>query len=231
MSGKRELLDGDFDYSSYLDPSSDKYKRRVQAYNHEYNRLKKYLPPQGRLLDIGCGIGSFSELFGDEWEKYGIEVSKSAKEIAIQKGINFDINSCEKGSFDLIVFRGSLHYMEPTEILSYSNMMLKRGGIIAFLATPNTSSIYYKLFKNLPFLEKDIKHYLISDKELRTLLERMNMDILEINKPYFNTPYARPIRDFLFFIFNLFGARLKFPFYGNMFELFARKRAVNEGFY
>jgi predicted TPR repeat methyltransferase len=230
MSKKRGLLDNNFDYSTYLDPTSDKYKWRVQTYNQEYNRLKKHLPSKGRLMDIGCGLGLFTELFGDEWEKYGIELSDYAKEIATQKGINFDIKSCDEGSFDLIIFRGSLHYMEPFEIISYSNRMLKTGGIIAFLAAPNSSSIYYKIFNDLPFLEKDIKHFLISDKELRILLEEMNMEMLEINKPYIKTPYARPIRDLLFFIINLFGARLKFPFYGNMFELFARKSAGEKGY-
>jgi 2-polyprenyl-3-methyl-5-hydroxy-6-metoxy-1,4-benzoquinol methylase len=230
MFKKRELLDSNYDFSTYIDPNSNKYKWRVQSYNQEYNRLKKYLPSKGRLLDIGCGLGSFSELFGDEWEKYGIELSDSAKKIATQKGINFDIKACEEGSFDLIIFRGSLHYMEPFEIISYSNKMLKTGGIIAFLAAPNTASIYYKLFKDLPMLEKDIKHFLISDKELRIMLEKMNMEMLEINKPYLKTPYARPIRDLIFFIINLFGARFKFPFYGNMFELFARKSAGDKAF-
>lgn len=225
MNKQKELLDSNYDFSTYLDPNSNKYKWRLQAYNQEYSRLKKYLPSKGRLLDIGCGLGAFSELFGKEWEKYGIELSDSAKEIATRKGINFDINSCDEGSFDLIVFRGSLHYMEPFEIISYSKKMLKTNGIIAFLAAPNTASIYYKLFNNLPMLEEDIKHFLFSDKELRILLKMMNMEMLEINKPYIKTPYARPIRDILFFIINLFGARLKFPFYGNMFELFARKSA------
>jgi SAM-dependent methyltransferase len=230
MSNERALLDSNYDFSTYLDPTSDKYKWRIQTYNQEYSRLKKYLPSKGRLLDIGCGLGSFAELFGDDWEKYGIELSDYAKKEAAQKGINFDIKSCEEGSFDLIIFRGSLHYMEPLEIISYSNKMLKTGGIIAFLAAPNPSSIYYKLFNDLPFLEKDIKHFLISDKELRQLLEDLNMKMLEINKPYLNTPYARPFRDLIFFIINLFGARLKFPFYGNMFELFARKNVGDKGF-
>ncbi|QGQ94675.1 class I SAM-dependent methyltransferase [Paenibacillus psychroresistens] len=229
MLNQKELLDGNYDFSTYIDPTSNKYKWRVQTYNQEYSRLKKFLPSKGRLMDIGCGLGTFSELFGDDWEKYGIELSDYAKSVATQKGINFDIKACEEGSFDLIVFRGSLHYMEPLEILSYSNKMLKPGGIIAFLAAPNTSSIYYKLFNDLPMLEKDIKHFLISDKELRKILEEMNMVMLEINKPYLNTPYARPIRDFGCFIINLFGARLKFPFYGNMFELFARKNAGDKG--
>lgn len=211
-------------FREYTDFSEDNYRKRLLSYRQELKRLQPYIPSGGRLLDIGCGVGAFTELFGSEWEKFGIEVSDYARNIAAQRGIRFDLESCEEESFDLIVFRGTIHYMDHADRVTYAHKLLKKGGVLAFLATPNTASLYYKFFKSLPMLEENIEHNLTSDNQLRKLVEKIGFQVHRVNKPYLTTPYARPMKDMAYFVANLFGAKRKFAFYGNMFELIARKQ-------
>lgn len=196
---------------------------REKMYTLELKRLLKY-KNSGRILDVGCGLGLFLDLFDDKWDKYGVEVSSEASSVCQQKGIKMDGYDYPDNFFDVIVFRGSIQHIDtPLYVIKKCFDILKKGGIIAFLATPNTNSICYKLFEDLPMIDPKYNFVLFSDKMLKQILENFGFEILELYYPYIETPYAKPLRDFIYFILRLFGFKKKFAFYGNIMECYAKK--------
>ena len=211
-------------YLPYIDQTDKRYIKRKKEYLREYKRMKNYIPNNGKLLDIGCGTGDFVNVFGENWLKFGKEVSDYAISIAKENGINFNIDKEDEGTFDLVILRGSIHYFEDQDyILNYSRKMLKTNGILMILATPNAGSIYYRIFHDLPMLEKDKQHFLLTDKMLIEKLKNHKFDILKVNKPYFRTSYTNIFKDLLYFILRLLKFNVASAFYGNMIECVARK--------
>lgn len=202
--------------------------KRKQMYLQEFTRLQKYfdLSRGGKVLDIGCGTGDFLSLFGSNWEKFGIDISDWAIQIANRKGIitNFELKDA---LFDLIVFRGTIqHIPDPISRIGETYYWLKVNGGLVFLATPNTNSIYYRLFNSLPFISEPYNFLLPSDLMLKQILINFGFRIMGFEYPYRDTPYARPIRDFCAFILKFLKIKpnIKFPFYGNLMECYAVKR-------
>ena len=211
---------------------TSEYKRDVEKrekmYRLELERVKKYVKnfsAGGRALDIGCGRGEFLALLGGQWEKYGIEVSDHARAIAEKNGVITDFEP-QDDFFDLIIFRGTIqHIPDPVYKISECWYWLKPGGAIVFLATPNTHSLIYRLFKNLPMIGEHLNFLLPSDKVLRQTLSNFGFTDILFEYPYWHTPYARPIQDFISFFLRLFRLKkkLNFAFPGNMLEAYARK--------
>jgi SAM-dependent methyltransferase len=50
---------------------------RKTSYHREIQKLSKYLS-HGRILDVGCGMGTFLDHFSSGWEKHGCDVSSYA---------------------------------------------------------------------------------------------------------------------------------------------------------
>ncbi len=201
---------------------------REQMYLQEFERLKAYVngvEKGGAVLDIGCGRGEFLSLFNEKWEKYGIEVSDHAIIIAKKNGVT--VNEEPKDNFfDLIIFRGTIqHIPDPISKISECYYWLKKGGTIVFLATPNTHSLVYRLFQDLPMIDERLNFLLPSDKILRQTLSNFGFTDIRFTYPYLGTPYAHPLRDLWSFCVQLMrmNKKPKFPFYGNMLECYAKK--------
>ena len=102
--------------------------------------------PKGKILDIGCGDGSFLKIAQSlGWHAVGIEVDSKAVNSAIEKGINAKQGTYEdlkktNEKYDCIVCSHVIeHVHEPIELL---NIMLERladGGTI-LLSCPNSLS-------------------------------------------------------------------------------------------
>src|SRR3989344_4627542 len=82
--------------------------KRAESFKLETKFINKYID-RGILVDVGCSTGEFLDALKWEGEKYGMEVTDYAINIAKKKGIKFDkdILSCEN-FFDLIVYRGTI---------------------------------------------------------------------------------------------------------------------------
>lgn len=202
-------------------------KKRELSYIQEYGRIKKYVR-SGKALDIGCGMGNFLNTFEIGWEKYGIEISDFAANEAKRNGIKIiDYADGYENFFDLIIFRGVIQHLDtPLYTLKQAIAMLKPGGYIIFLATPNSNSLYYKLFGTLPMLD-DKRNFLIpSDTMIKNILKNFGFDIKEVYYPYIDSPYASYILDHLKFIANCFGFHYKFSFWKNMMEIYAQKKGT-----
>jgi SAM-dependent methyltransferase len=184
----------------------------------------------GKVLDIGCGGGEFLSFLQEKgWEAYGTEVRPEVREIAEKRGIIFNDYNYDAGYFDLIIMRGVIQHIENIEeILAISYKLLKQGGILAILANPDTGSICYRLFKEMPALtggqHRTPVYRAWRKKELISFLDRLGFNILSTRSPYIGTPYAHPSKDVASFILRLFGVRKVFPFWGNMIEVYSIKQ-------
>lgn len=211
----------------YFDQYYVRDTKRETMYLQERDRILEYFPHGGVILDIGCGVGGFLQTFDDRWEKYGVEPSEFAAEKAKKKGVTI-IQSASVGNFDqfdVVVLRGSLqHIAFPMESLVQAHRVLKSGGLLVILATPDTDSLVYKLWGNLPALDAPRNWVLFGNKMLTNILTRLGFDDIKVLHPYLDTPYANPLPDFCKFFVSLFFGWRKFAFPGNMMEVYAVKR-------
>jgi len=216
-------LDLKSEYEKDYFSKRDSDNRRILSYQIEYEKILSYVKG-GSVLDIGCGLGEFLELFGKDWNKYGIEISQYASSISERKNIKMIDFDFDFNSMDLIIFRGTIQHLDkPLWSIQKCINMLKPNGYIVFLATPNTNSIYYRLFKSLPALDPKRNFMLPSDKMLKQILENLGLSVIEIRYPYRNTPYSNLLLDHLNFLLKLIGFDRNFAFWGNMMECYAKK--------
>lgn len=202
------------------------------SFQQERDYLKYYLGEkvfqEGLLLDVGCSTGEFIEAIG--WNvknAYGMEISTYARAIAEKKGIKFDRHIFNtEDYFDLIVFRGTIQYLpNPFDYMKAAFVALKSGGHVVFLATPNSNSIYYCLFKTLPFLEEHLNYLIPCDKSLTMNLKNCGFKILDVDFPYLKSPYSRLISDHLKFLKKLvFRTDDRFAFWRSSMNVLAKKK-------
>lgn len=108
-------------------------------FKSELNRNAK-----GRLLDIGCGLGTFLSLAQKQgWETFGTELSEEASQFAQKKqGLNVFCGDLKKASyleesFDVITLWNVLDHMEnPLAELFKMKKILRKGGVL-FIRLPN----------------------------------------------------------------------------------------------
>jgi SAM-dependent methyltransferase len=115
---------------------------RSDGLRQEAQILKTHIH-KGRLLDIGCDLGDLFQWFaGEEWERYGFEVSPSAAEFAsathqakVYPG-TIHAYSYPGQSFDLVTILDTLYYVDnPGKDLQEIRRLLKPDGILAIEIT------------------------------------------------------------------------------------------------
>lgn len=206
----------------FIDRGNDDLRDIMQT--QEFKRLSKLIPNKGTVLDIGCGRGEFLALFGKRWVKYGTEVSRFAIAKAKKKGVIFKIPS-KNNFFDVILFRGTIqHLNNPFYEIEKRVSQLKPGGYMIFLATPNAGGLYYRIFQDLPMLVPNKNFFIPSSSVLTQSLKNYGLKIKKVYFPYRETPYAKPLRDYLFFVLRILMIyKKKHAFPGNMMEIYAQK--------
>lgn len=202
--------------------------KRHQMYLAERGRIEAF-KPGGRILDVGCGIGAFLDVFDPtKWDRYGVDVAEVA--IAKARELGIKVNDFGRaydypdGFFDVIVLRGSLQLIPtPFAVLETCIRLLAPGGYLVLLSTPNSNSPYYRRFKTLPFLTPSANFLIPSDIMMKHALTNFGLTVEKLYYPYIEGPYARPLLDHLYYALSFFGVRKKFPFWRSAMELYARK--------
>lgn len=143
---KQQLQLGNEDFH-YMFKSMNKVPRltKVLAYLKEY-------PLKGKLLDIGCGDGSFAELLRRiGYDVWGIEVDKQLSNLAKKRGVktihgSFLKRFPFKSNFFDILFAGEVieHTIDDDYFLHECFRVLKKGGLLV-LTTPNLVSLGNRL--------------------------------------------------------------------------------------
>jgi ubiquinone/menaquinone biosynthesis C-methylase UbiE len=100
-----------------------------------------------RILDIGCGDGSFIIKFKKHCETFGVDISQNAIKIAKEAGIStYELDvSCEKLPFQDeyfdIIYMGDVieHLINPDFAINEVARVIKTNGFLV-LSTPNLAS-------------------------------------------------------------------------------------------
>jgi 2-polyprenyl-3-methyl-5-hydroxy-6-metoxy-1,4-benzoquinol methylase len=138
-----------------------------------------------KLLDIGCGNGSFIErMNGLGWETTGIDFDKDAVKYCIKKGLNAikgDLKdlSFPPESFDVISLNHVIeHLYDPADIIQECYRILKPGGELV-ITTPNAESWMFNLwFKDSWYALQAPAHlHIFSLKNLTALLKNKGFEI------------------------------------------------------
>jgi 2-polyprenyl-3-methyl-5-hydroxy-6-metoxy-1,4-benzoquinol methylase len=134
---------------------------------------------QGRLLDFGCGGGSFLARMADQgWKVVGLDVSETTVQTITQKlGLKAHVGTLphpqlKPCSFDVITMWHSLeHVHQPLATLSAAYELLAPGGRL-LIAVPNIQSWPYAWFGKCWFgldLPRHLTHF--EPKTLKRIVE------------------------------------------------------------
>ena len=157
--------------------------KNIQKYSNErlkiINRINSgFIADRMKLLDIGCAYGPFlveSSMFG--YVPSGVEIIPEAAEyVRSEFGFNVFTGFFEDAVFDMpfdvvTMWYVIEHFLNPGEVLTRVNRLLKTGGIFAF-STPSSSGISVRkkkedFFNNSPMDHITIWNPLISPLVLK----------------------------------------------------------------
>ena len=117
--------------------------------NRYYSRLaRRYAPSQGRVLELGCGMGHLLSWLVDSYQVFGSDINQWALAQAsknVPQG-NFVLLSADmpyafpEAVFDVVIAKHVVeHLRNPDQAVAEMSRVLKPAGILV-LATPNLSS-------------------------------------------------------------------------------------------
>jgi 2-polyprenyl-3-methyl-5-hydroxy-6-metoxy-1,4-benzoquinol methylase len=189
---------GDDKLYKALQKKDETYYRK---WNWEHDTAHRVIKKGDKVLEVGCGTGSFLErLAAEGFDVYGLELNNEAVKVCRQKGLtvyNELLNTHLKNNYqayDMVCsFQVLEHIPHPRVYIQECIDAVKPGGKIIF-AVPNSHPYLFKRDKyhttNLP------PHHmgLWSEKAFSNLSGYFNMDVVEIKieelfakKQYLNT--------------------------------------------
>jgi len=226
-------------FKSTIDPEgrarsiANERSLRVSRFQHEVGALHK-IRKDGRLLDIGCGLGFFLEALGNDYDAVGIDWSHPVIEMLNSSPLRvvegrFPHHPFEKGEFDIVTLHGVLDLLpDPMGTLYAVRDLLKINGLI-MLSLVNFNSIASKIYREGFRLLGPNHLYYFTPKLIQRYLKHAGFYLLKIEYPYFGTEFADPLRHSIKIITDWWalhilrqnGVRISPPFYGNTMRVFA----------
>jgi len=137
--------------------NNEEYTKKKYVENHNggyfvYDYISKFLKTNS-LLDIGCGDGYFLEKYKDI-NPTGIELSKAATEICLNKGLNVKNIPIEdfktEKKFDAILAVDVLEHVNDIRFVcnKIKNLLSYSGIFIVVLPNPNSLKVKLGLVEN-----------------------------------------------------------------------------------
>lgn len=187
--------------------------------------LKIYNPkPEERVLDLGCGWGTFdfvlsprvSEIVGLDFSSKSVEICNKLLEEKKLDNVKFVCANAAKtglepGSFDLIISADLFEHIYPDDfelVMDECKRLLKPGGKLA-IWTPNRGHILEILKNHDILIERDISH--VDYKSMDRLVKSCESRGLKIVKKYYaesHIPVINFIEKMLLKIVPIFRRRI-----------------------
>jgi SAM-dependent methyltransferase len=167
---------------------TDDQLRKRDFFRRRAERLFERMPAQGRLLDIGCAIGT--ELAAGKehgWQVTGLELAESSVRIARQAG--FQVHSAPltevgfaDGSFDLITMNHVLEHVAHTpSFMREVRRILSNDGLL-FISLPNVSAWKFYVRRGSYAWTFHHDHFIhFSVNTLSRFLNRYGFEVMEIS--------------------------------------------------
>lgn len=171
--------------ASYTDYSQDKEVLKPEI-RKRISQIKRYIN-KGRLLDVGCALGFFLAQASEDFDVYGVEISKYAADYAREKldlpviNKKFLEAEFENEFFDCITFWDTIeHLPDPTANLKKAYNLLKSNGLLV-LSTGDIDSFVSKLMGQRWHLLLPPQHiYYFSQETIKKLLTKTGFKVIEI---------------------------------------------------
>ena len=147
------------------------------------------LKDEGRLLDVGCGDGSFLVLMRSiGWQVSGIEPDPAAAKVARDRhGLDVSVGNIEdvdlpEAVYDAITMQHVIeHVHEPIGVLERTYAALKPGGVLS-IRTPNLDSLGHVRFRDMWMHMDPPRHLrLFIPSTLSTCVERAGFTVLDVH--------------------------------------------------
>jgi SAM-dependent methyltransferase len=150
-------------------------------------RIERYLPGRGALLDLGCWVGFLLAEGRDRgWETLGVEPSTFASAYARDR-LGLEVHTAELFSaelplaaFDAVALGDVIeHLPQPGEALERIASLLRPGGVL-WMALPDAGSRVARALGARWWSVIPTHTQYFTRDSLRTLLERRGYEVLEI---------------------------------------------------
>lgn len=205
--------------------------RRMRSFALEAKFMSQYAQNTGTVCDVGCSTGEFLKFINWQGKKFGIEINSFAADEAKKASIHIieDLQDT-LDIFDVVILRGTIqHLPSPFETIKMAFDKLRPGGVLFLIATPNTDSIYFRIFGDLPAFDFPRNYWLPGFKQLKIVCEREGFIFSGVQYPYLNSGYASRW-DFIKFLTRIIvrSSRLGCAFPRNMMNLAFSKPITKE---
>jgi 2-polyprenyl-3-methyl-5-hydroxy-6-metoxy-1,4-benzoquinol methylase len=170
-------------YHYYLETKNEDER----TFEERINLIEKHSKP-GKLLDVGCSIGTFSIVARNQgWEVFGVDINTQSVNYC-RENLKLDVKAGDfekldfpEGFFDVIIMNDFLeHVNSPSKALKKANSFLKKGGLI-FIVTPKIDSLMAKISKDKWLHLKPNEHiFYFSAKTMDSILKKTGFDVISI---------------------------------------------------
>jgi ubiquinone/menaquinone biosynthesis C-methylase UbiE len=179
--------------------------KKYPSLNKKISLIMK-LPKKAKLLDVGCGLGTFLKYvhyIRPDIELYGVDITNNLKS-KLPKFINFKSASGDKLSFkdsvfDLVISQHVLeHVLNPEDFIKEFKRVTKKYIIIV---TPNYKNLFLWDSKNFYSDFTHIKPF--TKQSFKTLALMFNLKIIYLRfERYINLPWLVLFFSFPYFLFK-----------------------------